>query len=429
MAGTERLYLQDSRLLQFRATVTDIREYARKDGVQVWQIALDRTAFYPTGGGQPHDLGVLRATARSGAELAVAVEDVTEGDSGEIWHSTTKPLLTGTEVEGAVNAGRRLDHVQQHSGQHLLSAVLADDLGLPTVSFHIGSEDSTIDLPLDDKAAYAPLLEQLPEIEQRVNRHIASNLRVTQRSVTNEEAQRLLSEGALRKLPAREGEIRLVEMPGLDLNGCGGTHVEALGEIGAVMLRGTERVKKALRLHFVCGVRAVKAARADWTELGATASLLSVASSGVSSAVHRLQAEARALAKERLRLREEIAASHAVQLAVEERIQDGLRLVCRTFVARDAEYIQLLADKLLEAVPHTAAVLVSTAAEPATLVVASNMDRTEGCDTVLREVLAQWQLRGGGTSSLARAQVPAEVLVAAMEALMARLKERRASSL
>ena len=428
MANPERLYLDAPKLTSFRAIVTDIREYARRDGVQVWQLALDRTAFYPTGGGQPHDLGILKAVSRSGAELSVAVEDVVEDDAGEVWHVTGKPLLSGTEVEGLVDAKRRLDHTQQHSGQHLLSAVLADEFGARTVAFHMGSDYATIDLALENEDAQNALSAKLPEVEQRVNRHIASDLPLHVRTVLNEEAQALLAAGAVRKLPPREGAIRLVEIPGLDLNACGGTHVERLGEIGAVLLRETERVKKGVRLHFVCGMRAVEAAHADWAELHEAAFLLSSGSRGVAAAVQRLQAEARALAKERQRLREEIAESQAVQLAVEERIERGLRLVCRVFPHRDAEFVKLLAAKLLEAVPQTVAILVSKSDEPATVVlasnVASNLQGQKRCNDMLREVLAPFHLRGGGTATLAQAQVPAELLETVISALERRVTAR-----
>ncbi|RRA48661.1 alanyl-tRNA editing protein [Acidipila sp. EB88] len=447
-----RLYLEDSGLLEFRARVTDIREYARKDGVQVWQIALDRTAFYPMGGGQPSDRGTLRARARSGAELALTVEDVSEDDAGEVWHTTSKPVLTGTEVEGSVDWPRRLDHMQQHSGQHLLSAVLWEGWGLQTVSFHLGEQDATIDVASETPEALAG---ELAAVEERVNRLIASDLPVSNRVVSQGEAQHLLESGAVRKLPPREGEIRLIEMAGVDLNACGGTHVRALGEIGGLLLRGVERVKKAVRLHFVCGLRAVRAARADQQELEAAAGALSVGSLGVKEAVRRLQAENKALSKERQRLREDVTTRHAVQLAVEERIEDGLRLVCRSFADRDAEYVKLLAMRLMQAVPHTVAVLVSTAEEPATLVVASNLvsgavagraglgagadaaasGRRAGsarvpeqeealawhCGELLRAVLTPLGLRGGGTAELAQTQVSGEMVADVAEALRMRL--------
>ncbi len=408
------MYLQDSKLLNFEATVSDIREYARTDGQQVWHVALDRSAFYPEGGGQPWDRGVLRARARSGAELEISVESVIEDEAGEVWHAVRKPLLAGTVVSGFVDEDRRLDHRQQHSGQHLLSAVLADQYGARTVGFHLGDEDVTVDLAVSDRDL---LLASLPEVEGRVNRLIAANLPVTARTVSQEEAQALLAAGSVRKLPPRSGEIRLVEMPGVDLNACGGTHVAALGEIGSVLLRGTEKIKPGLRLHFVCGLRAIRAARAAYDSLGQAAGLLSVSLGDVPSAVLRVQAGVKALAKEQVQLREELAADHAVRLAVEERITDGLRLVTRVFPDRDAAYIKLLAHKLLAAVPHTAAVLASTLEDPATIYVACNHELQAGCDSVLRKILAEYGLRGGGTKDLAQGRVPGEKLGAIVERL------------
>src|ERR1700691_1107209 len=123
MAASERLYYADSFLKSFSATVTDVREVSRSDGESVWQLALDRTAFYPTSGGQPHDTGILRAVSRGGASLDIPVESVEEGEGDVVWHFVRKPLTAGTAVEGEIDWDRRLDHMQQHTGQHLLSAV------------------------------------------------------------------------------------------------------------------------------------------------------------------------------------------------------------------------------------------------------------------------------------------------------------------
>lgn len=414
----DRLYLTDTYLFTFEATVTDIREYARRDGQQIWQVALDRTAFYPAAGGQPYDIGTLVARSRSGSELEITVDDVMEDDAGEIWHSTTKPVLAGTTVTGQVDRERRLDHAQQHTGQHLLSAVLASKFNAPTVSFHLGEQDTTIDLAVGTPEAQAALIAQLPEVERQVNACITANLPVSTRTVSNEEAQSLLAAGLLRKLPPREGEIRLIEIPGLDLNACGGTHVRALGQIGAVMLRETERVKKTLRLYFRCGARAVAGARQDFTTLAETSQALSIAPHTLPATITRLQTELRLLTKDRARLREELADNHAVQLAVEEHIVNGLRLVRRRFADRDAEYVKLVASRLMSAVPHTAAVLVSTMEEPATLVVASNKDLQPGCGVMLREILGPHELRGGGTAEIAQAQVPAWLLPTITDALV-----------
>src|SRR6202023_2950331 len=158
----ERLYYADSALTRFTATVADIRERSRTGAASLWQIALDRTAFYPTSGGQPYDTGSLRATAPSGATLEAPILEVEEDDQGEVWHLTPKPLLAGTAVEATIDFDRRRDHMQQHSGQHLLSALFHQELNAPTISFHLGEAISTIDLAVSDlKAADLTGIEQL----------------------------------------------------------------------------------------------------------------------------------------------------------------------------------------------------------------------------------------------------------------------------
>ncbi len=406
MPVAERLYYDDSFLRTFTARVTDIREYARTDGQSQWQIALNRTAFYPTSGGQPFDRGTLAATARSGAELLAEIDDVVEDDEGEVWHSTRKPLLAGTEVAGSIDWARRLDHMQQHSGQHLLSAVFAAEFGARTISFHLGESVSTIDLAVEDAEQQRTLLAALAYVEQTVNQRIAQNLSVSIATVSHEEAQALLAEGKVRKLPPRQGPMRLVEIQALDLNACGGTHVRALGEIGALLLRSTERTKKVMRIEFLCGLRAINAARQDFATLSSAAALMSVGRDAVAAAAERLLAENKSMAKAQQRLREELAHHHGVQLAVEQRIEDGLRLLQRTFTDRDADYIKLLASRVVASVPQTVAIFLSTLEEPASLVLACSASLTCGCGDRLRAALAPLGLRGGGSSDLAQTLLP-----------------------
>ena len=422
MPVAERLYYNDSEQRSFCAKVADIREYARTDGQSQWQIALDRTAFYPTSGGQPFDRGTLTAQARSGAELVAEIEEVSEDEDGEVWHSTRKPLLAGTEVTGTIDWPRRLDHMQQHSGQHLLSAVFAAECGARTASFHLGEGASSIDLAVTTPEEQQAILAALAEVERQANQYIAEDRPVTLRTVTADEAQALLASGALRKLPPRAGSMRLVEIAGLDLNACGGTHVQTLGQIGSLLLRGTEKTRNGLRVEFVCGLRAVAAARADWEALTAAASLLSVRREDTPGAVQRLLTDAKSSAKAQVRLREELARHHAVQLAVEERIEQGLRLVRRSFAEREPDYIKLLASSLVASVPQTIALFLSTLEEPATLVLASSASLHCGCGARLKEALAQRGLRGGGSADMAQAVLPraeAESLAAELSAQLA----------
>ena len=212
----ERLYYDAQEMLEFRAEVTDIRLESRSNGVNRWQVALDRTAFYPESGGQPWDTGTLEAVARSGARLEVPVLAVVE-DGGEVWHVVEKPLTSGTIVSGRVDGVRRRDHMQQHTGQHLLSAVFLREVGAATVSFHLGVESSTIDLEVGTLAR-----EDVVRVEEAVNRLIGEDRRVSVTAVERAEAEAMLARGELRKLPEREGAIRVVEIEGVEWNACGG---------------------------------------------------------------------------------------------------------------------------------------------------------------------------------------------------------------
>jgi alanyl-tRNA synthetase len=412
----ERLYYADSALTQFSATVTDIREHSRTDAGSLWQIALDRSAFYPTSGGQPHDTGTLVATAPSGAVLEAPVVEVDEDEHGEVWHLTSKPLLAGTQIEGRVDWIRRLDHMQQHSGQHLLSALFHRELRALTVSFHLGDTISTIDLNVETVEP-----EQLAYIAQLANTIVAESRTVTHGSVTAEEAARLLAEGQLRKLPPRSGDIRIVVIPGpvpdvpafdLDVNACGGTHVSSTSQIGAVLIRGTERIRQSIRVSFLCGNRAIAAARADDALLTQLGREFSVGRADLPAALARLKADTKASAKERQALREELANYHAARLLVEDPPQNDLRIVRRIFSDRDADYIKLLASRIAAAAPHTIALLASTQQQdaPATVVMASSQELGRNAGELLRAALAQAGGRGGGSATLAQGLISRDQL-------------------
>jgi alanyl-tRNA synthetase len=432
----ERLYHADSALIQFTATIADIREHSRSGGASLWQVALDRTAFYPTSGGQPHDTGTLAATSPSGARLEAPVFEVEEDDQGEVWHLTRKPLLAGTMVEGRIDWMRRRDHMQQHSGQHLLSALFYQELRAPTVSFHLGDIVSTIDLEI---AGLQPT--QLAHIEQLANTIVAEGRAVIHSSVTADEAERLLAEGRLRKLPSRSGDIRIIIIPGgelpasgaadLDVNACGGTHVSSTSQIGAVLIRGTERIRQSVRVSFLCGGRAISAVRADDALLSQLGREFSVGRADLPAALARAKADIRAASKERQTLREELANYHAARLLVEDPPQNDLRIVRRVFADRDAEYIKLLASRVTSAAPHTIALLASTQQQqtqqqqsPATVVMASSQDLGRNAGEMLRAALARSGGRGGGSASLAQGLVSRDQLDSTLDGLEAVLRSR-----
>ncbi len=400
----DRLYYADSFLASFDAVVTDIRLVSRTGGEALWQVALNRSAFYPTSGGQPFDKGNLTATSRTGAVLEIPIDEVAEDDQGEVWHYTAKPLVAGTEVHAAIDWARRLDHMQQHSGQHLLSAIFSRELGAHTVSFHLGDESSTIDL---NNASIAHA--SLERVERLANEIIAQDRPIIVRTVSRNEAENLLAAGQLRKLPERDGDIRLIEIEGVDLNACGGTHLRSTGQIGGLALRSTEKVRQGLRVEFVCGLREMAAARRDFRLLTEAAAALSISASQLPHSIERLLAEAKHATKERQKLREEIARYEAAELLAGAPVLDGVRIVRKQFAHHDAEYVKLLASKLA-AGSAAIALLASTQQEPASVVFARSAELKFSCGELMKNALAEIGLRGGGSPTMAQGQLPHDAL-------------------
>ena len=290
--SSERLYYTDAYLVEFDAVVRDVVQ--RNDR---WKVTLDRTAFYPTSGGQPFDTGTIGEAN---------VLDVFEQEDGTIGHLVDRELETNSRVRGHVDWSRRFDHMQQHTGQHLLSAAFEREAGAKTVSFHLGTSASTIDL---DKELPA---DQIARVEDAVNGILWEDREVCVKFVTANEAAKL----PLRKDPAREGELRIVEIKDYDLSACGGTHVNRTGAIGVIAIAGVERFKGGLRVEFVCGGRAVRTFRALKNSVSGSVRLLSVLPDELPSAIEKLQAAGRSQQKSQEGLYERLAAHEAASLAV-----------------------------------------------------------------------------------------------------------------
>jgi alanyl-tRNA synthetase len=380
-----------------------VRESADSHGDAVWQLSLDRTVFYPTSGGQPFDTGMLKAALPDGTTLEVPVKQVEEDEQDVVWHFVRNPLPVGSHVEGQIDWERRFDHMQQHTGQHLLSAVFLRELHAATVSFHLGEETSTIDL------TGAPLTSgSLERVERIANEIIGEDRPVTALSVSRDEAEAMLAAGELRKLPDRQGSIRLIDIADCDRNACGGTHVRSTGQIGGLQVRGVEKVSRGVRVEFLCGLRTIRAARAEVAILNETAALLSTGAAELPAAVGRLLAEAKAGAKERQRLREELATLQGARLASEVPIVNGLRLVVREWNDRDRDYVRVLASRTVAAALSTVVILCAKETEPMRVFVARSKDLNVDCGRILREALTHLGLRGGGSADLAQGDVPKE---------------------
>lgn len=321
---TERLYYGDSFLREFDAEVLSCeREGAR------WRVTLDRTAFYPTSGGQPHDTGTL-----GGAKVL----EVAETEDGKIVHYTAAELPAGP-VTGRIDWPRRFDHMQQHTGQHLLSAVFIDLFGFHTVSFHLGKEISTIDL---EAPSIVP--RHIEEAEQRTNEIIFEDRVVKVRYGTAEE----LAEAGIRKKVEREGVLRAVEIDGIDRQPCGGTHLARTGQAGMLLLRKLERRRDVWRLEFVCGMRALTTARADYASLWHAATLLSCGASDVPGVIGKTLEERRATHGLAKRMEGRLAEHEArALLAGASAGTNGTRLVVAAMDDATPSYLTLLAARLV----------------------------------------------------------------------------------
>ena len=341
---TTRLYYSDSSLCQFHATIAEAGTLP--DGRAF--VVLDRTAFYPTSGGQPHDIGRLGDAA---------VLDVLDRDEdAAVLHVLDRALAPGVDVTGEIDQARRLDHIQQHSGQHVLSAAFVHACAAPTVSFHLGADVSTIDLTATLEA------EAIARAENEANRIVHENRPVGVRYASAEEAAAL----PLRKEPKRGGTLRLVDIENWDLSACGGTHVSRTGSIGGIVVTGWERYKGGTRVGFACGLRAVRHHRIMRDVVADATRALSVQRGEVVEAVRRLQAESRDARQQARTLGESLAKYEAQELAASAEDVAGRRVVIRA-VERDANGLKLLAQAASALGPDV--VLVSSA-RPA-LVVAS----------------------------------------------------------
>ena len=385
---TARLYYEDSYLTSFRASVAETREEEKK-------IYLDRTAFYPASGGQPHDLGTVNGIP--------VVEVIDEGEN--IAHLLASPL-NGTQVEGEIDWNRRFDHMQQHSGQHLLSAVLAELFHFTTVSFHLGAEASTIDLETPSISG-----AQLVRAEQRVNELIFANRPI---AVSFEESAEA---GGLRKASERTGTLRIVTIQDLDRSACGGTHVRSTGEIGPVLLRKIEKIRGNVRLEFLCGMRSVRRARADFEALSQVAQVFSSALDDVPGLVAAQQAKLQDADKSRRKLAAELAVRRGRDLY--DSSAPGPRESRVYETAAQSGIGEEIRNEANGFVSQPKAVYLALCKSPPSLLLAVTADSGINAGEVLKRLLTEAGGRGGGTPQLAQGSVPD---VAALDALVAKLR-------
>jgi alanyl-tRNA synthetase len=380
---TKRLYYDDSFAREFNAQVVRCEPVPREGG-RAWAVSLDRTAFYPTSGGQPDDRGVL------GAAQVLEVRE----EGGDIFHLLDRPIELGA-VTGSIDWARRFDHMQQHTGQHLLSAIFVREFSLQTVSFHLGTDICTIDL-----RGREPSLEMLEAAEHAANAVVFEDRPVNVRYGTAEELAAL----GVRKEVQRPGILRAIEIEGADLQPCGGTHVRRTGQIGIILVRRCAKIRQDWRVEFVCGGRAARAARSDFLLLRAVSEKLSCPPEEAPSALERAIAERDSQFKSARSAWQRLAELEAASiLASTSANTDGLRVVSRVFQADTSpEFAGFLAAQLSKA---ERTVSLFALVESGQLIFAQTSSAGRDMAALLKRVLAELGGKGGGTRDFARGKL------------------------
>ncbi len=390
---TDRLYYTDSFLTKFEARVMAVSHEA-----ETIAVTLDRSAFYPTSGGQIFDTGWLELAGADPRRFRV--KEVVENErTGDVLHTVegdAQGLQPGALVRGAVDTDRRRDHMQQHSGQHVLSAACEKLYGFPTVSFHMGDESCTIDL-----ANNAVTAKQLESAEKLANDVIAEDRPVEIRFATPDEARAM----GVRKIPATErDQFRLIDIRDFDLNACGGTHVRSTGQIGATLLRKTEKVKQGVRVEFVCGLRAVRTARHDFETLTEAAAVFSTHIWELPQQARKSLDEVKSAQKAQHNLLEEVAELQANNILQTADKRAEYQLVVQFFPDRDLAYLKMLAQKLTRNGKVVA--LLSCGGSQPSLVFAQTPGLGNDIGALMKQTTQQLGTRGGGNRDMAQGGAP-----------------------
>jgi alanyl-tRNA synthetase len=388
---TKRLYYADSYLKEFTSTVLDQRPVDRG-----FAVILDQTAFYPDSGGQPHDTGTLDAAH---------VVNVMENDAGAVLHVLDREVLN-SQISGRIDWARRFDHMQQHTGQHILSQAFLSVAKARTLSFHMGLEISTIDIELAQ-----PSSSQMEEAQALATGVVFEDRPV---HVLTADKDSLHSLG-VRKESQREGEIRVIDVEGFDRSPCGGTHVRRTGEIGMVFISGFERYKGGTRVEFVAGRRALKTLQKDHELLKKLGRLHSAAPENLPELTGRLLQDRMALSRENEDLKDQLLEAEAGELLQNAAGAENLIVVRKIYTGRSLEILKTLARKLTA---RQDALAILGSADTGQLVVARSTNVSGNCNDAIKKIAAEMGGKGGGKPELAQAGgLPADSLDPWMRAL------------
>jgi len=379
---TTKLYWSEPHLREFMARVVEIFEL---DGRKA--VVLDQTAFYPEGGGQPNDIGVINRAP---------VNYVSIDDDGRIIHHIEGdiPFAIGDEVAGEIDWNRRREMIQQHTGQHILSQAFFQLFGAETKGFRITDRSTEIDLTLE--AQPDEIDRAIARAEDLANAVVFDNREIRVHNVSPEEAAAL----PLRKESFVADCVRVIEIADYDWSPCGGTHAKRTGEVGLIAVRGWERAKKMTRVHFLCGVRALNDYRRVSRTADAIARKFSSGREDVESSVTRLFDENKRLLRRSRELAQIAAIVEAHELIEAAETVEGLRIVSKVFEDRDVEELNLLAHRLVDG-DNVVALLAAKESETARLVFARSANLSADMNALMRAACERLGGRGGGKSDFA----------------------------
>ncbi|HYW39440.1 MAG TPA: alanyl-tRNA editing protein [Terriglobales bacterium] len=404
---TKRLYYDSAEMHEFDSVVEEVAPPSSEQSRPA--VVLRETAFYPTSGGQVHDTGWLTVNGGDCGAERLRVTEVADAEDGRIVHYLEAPArlpVAGAAVHGSIDPERRRDHMQQHSGQHVLSAAFIELYQMLTVSFHMGEDYCSIDLATPSVSS-----GQIAGADKRANQIVFENRAVRIRYVSRAEAEKL----GLRKLPpAEHDDLRLVEIADFDLSACGGTHVSASGQIGSILLRKTEKVRQGTRVEFVCGDRAVRMARRDYSALSEAAALFSTQLWDVPDQIRKNVEESKLLRKQKDDALDQLAELMALAALHDQPETNGRKIIVRAFSDRDIGFAKLFAQKVTR-VATPAIALVASTVDPLGLVFAQTPAQASGgaagsaadMGALLKQVLSSVGGRGGGSRDFAQGGVPA----------------------
>jgi alanyl-tRNA synthetase len=385
--ATRRLYYDDSSIQAFEAHVRSCLQaapFVSDSGAQpAWEVLLDQSAFYPTSGGQPNDLGQL------GDSMVLDVRD----EDDDIVHIVDREVPAGG-ISGSIDWRRRFDHMQQHTGQHLLSAMLQERFGRPTVSFHLGSDLCTIDVRGPE-----PSSEVLQGAQHATNRAIFEDRPVTVRYGTAQEFSAL----GVRKEVERQGTLRAIEIESADLQPCGGTHVKSTGQIGLILVRRCTKIRQDWRIEFACGGRAERLASDDFQLLRSIADRLSCAPEESLASVERAVAEREASFKSLRTALQQVAEARAPLLVALAPVSaDGSRVVAE--LVRDV-HPDLLLPLATELAKNERTIALLILEESGQVVFAQHPTAGKDLSALLKHVFATFPGKGGGTRDFVRGKL------------------------